>query len=148
MSNLADTIQLMIQNAHDDMPHTDMVIGTIATVNPLSVNLNTYAPPITAGFLLLTEAVIEKKIDLHHTHDHAHTHTDPQGGSSGPANPVTTDSGTLYQNPFTNAPLFPDYSTDGASRIVTPALAVGDKVLMLSVSGGQQFIILSRIVEA
>ena len=146
--NLTDAIQLTIQRSHDATPHTDLVIGTIATVNPLSVNLNTYAPPITAGFLLLTEAVIEKKIDLHHTHNHAHTHADPQGGTSGDASPVATDSGTLYNNPFTNAPLFPDYGTDSTSRIVTPALAIGDKVLMLSVSGGQQFIILSRIVEA
>ena len=143
MSSLLDIIQQIAVDAHASTKPMDLTVGTVATASPLSISIRAGMPPLPATSLLLTEAVIEKKIDLHHTHTHAHTHD-----SSGPANPTTTDTGTLKDRPFTSAPYFPDYGESGSSRIVTPGLAAGDKVLMLRVGGGQQYIIISRVILA
>ena len=148
MAELIDLIQRIAEETHKAMVPTDLTIGTVLTVNPLSVQLNPELI-LPAEVLYLTESVIEKKIDLHHTHSlSAHTHSDPQGGVSGPPSTPNTDTGTLVNNPFTSAPLFSDYGLDSSSRIVTPALAQGDMVLLLRVMAGQSFVIISRVVSA
>lgn len=152
MSNLLTTIQEIAHNVYQANTPTDLTIGTVTSVNPLAITLDYNMLTLPTAVLLLTETVVEKKIDLHHTHQYPHTHsgTDSHGDSftTSSQSTSTTDSGTLCNNAFTSAPSFPDYGTDGSARIVTPGLRVGDKVLLLRVMSGQQFVVLSRVVEA
>ena len=161
---LGDMIQLICQRVHDATPHTDAVIGTVTSTSPLTVSLGPNFPPVTSNQLLLTEAVLERNISFSHTHSlNNHTHAggtlaNSSGtltGTSAVPSTANTDTGTLVNNVFNSTPAFSQYEAgwgtgkDGANCcMINAPLAQGDKVLMLQVSGGQQFIILSRIIPS
>lgn len=200
--NLAETIYLMVQKSMKAAQLADYRVGTVVAVDPLQVTINPNMAPLQESVLLLTSAVIEKKIPvLNHAHTVdglAHTHsvtglshqhnTSGLGHThaiSGLGHTHSTDSGT------TGSALESYYATDGALPgsyqsdtqlsgtypttnalgnaesssalgsvacvengvtlpvengyiILNRGLEVGDEVLLLRVSGGQKFIILSR----
>lgn len=77
--NLAETVYLMVQKSMKAAQLTDLEIGTVTSVGPLEITNDPSMPPLQASILLLTAAVIEKKIPiLTHTHDVeglSHTHS-------------------------------------------------------------------------
>ena len=76
---LAETVYLMVQKSMKASQLSDLRVGTVETVGPLSITIDPNMQPLQAGVLLLTEPVIEKKIPiLAHTHDVEgleHTHS-------------------------------------------------------------------------
>src|ERR1039458_6901152 len=109
MTTLLDLHQQIAREVMLAMKPSDIVIGTVTHVNPLAVSIKDDMPDLPAASLLLTEAVIEKRINLKHTHTlNGHTH-----GNQVPPDVTNTDIGTLEGNAFTNAPYFPDYGEDG-----------------------------------
>lgn len=167
--DLVDVLHHVAEQSMAAYGLSDMSMGTVTSVTPLEVTLLESMAPLPAEVLHLTSAVIEKKIPVlthqHDTggfkHDHSipdlsHTH-DTSEEATGPA---------LEGNRQTGEALLPDIYTsderllnivcyeDGKPLpvedgyiILNRALAVGDKVLMLRVMRGQQFIILSRVFE-
>lgn len=79
--NLAETVYLMVQKSMKAAQLTDLEIGTVTSVGPLEITNDPSMPPLQASILLLTAAVIEKKIPiLTHSHDveglnHSHSVT-------------------------------------------------------------------------
>ena len=77
--NLTETLYLMVQKSMKAAQLTDLRVGTVTAVGPLEITTDPAMPPIKAGVLYLTEAVIEKKIPvLSHAHDVnglSHTHS-------------------------------------------------------------------------
>ena len=77
--NLAETVYLMVQKGMKAAQLSDLVIGTVTSEEPLEITVNGAAAPLKRQILLLTEAVIEKKIPiLAHGHTisglgHSHT---------------------------------------------------------------------------
>ena len=77
--NLAETVYLMVQKSMKAAQLTDLEMGTVTSVGPLEITNDPNMPPLQASILLLTAAVIEKKIPvLAHYHDveglsHSHT---------------------------------------------------------------------------
>ncbi len=167
--DLIDVLHQDMQRAMDAYGMTDLVIGTVTKVDPLEVKDREEVQPIPQEALRLTAAVIEKKIPIL-THKHitagfrhghtvsglGHSHT-TEDGSTGAAleSEVQTGEG-LEQDKFTSderldkivcyedgKPL----PVEDGYIILNRALAVGDKVLMLRVARGQQYIILSRVFE-
>lgn len=112
MANLVDTIQNITTNVLKNAGLTDFVSGTVSKVSPLEITLVSNMLPIPATALILTSAVIEKKLSI-----------------SG----IAPSEITCYEN---GVPL--------GAGIITRGLSVGDKVVMLRVMDGQQFIVLSR----
>lgn len=146
MTTLLDIIQQVCRREREEAKPTDIAIGTVTQVDPLAITLHSNMPPLPADVLLLTEAVMEKKINFAHTHDFSHNHTVPQVTNQ-PQPDAITDNGTLTGVKF-NQEDIGDIDQDGSFSVVTPRLKVGDKVLLLRVMGGQQYVILSRVVEA
>lgn len=131
--NLAETIYLMNQRSQKASQLTDMKIGTVTAVNPLEITINTAMQPLKDGVLILTAAVIEKKIPILQ-----HTHTTPEEGNTGDA---LLPSEIVCQENGQPLPVENGYI------ILNRALEVGDKVILLRVQNGQKFIILSRVFE-
>lgn len=121
---LHQTLQGIIQNTIGNMGLTELEIGTVETIGPLSVRIS---PEILlpAGALLLTETVCYKQVNL--------THTNP------PAGVGLASGATVVTAAGSNAP-------QGANIMINRDLVIGDRVLMLSVMGGQQYVILSKVV--
>lgn len=128
--------QMMSESLRASQP-SDLRVGTVTAVNPLEITINTSMAPLRSGILLLTAAVVEKKIPvLQHNHVIHDTYT---GGGSSEDNLMESDI-ICYEN---GQPL----PVEDGYIILNRALEVGDKVLLLRVQSGQKFIVLSRVFE-
>ena len=132
MGNLLQEIQAITQQTNHASQPTDYLVGTVTRENPLQIVTETSQAPLEASVLHLTESVIEKKILLRHTHVIHDTYT---GGGSAEDG---LDSTTYYED-GESLPIENNYA------IVNSKLKLGDKVLLLRVAHGQQFIVLSRV---
>lgn len=101
MADLIDVIHSINQESMDGRKPADIAYGTVTSISPLAVQLQTTMQPIPEKSLILTSSVIAKTVPV-------------QGGQGGT---VTINEG----------------------------LAVGDKVVMLRVSRGQRYIVLSKV---
>lgn len=155
--NLFDTLVMVSEGTSKASQPCDLEVGTVTTVNPLSVTRDVAQAPLTEAVLILTESVVEKKIPIldhiHHINTLGHSHTCPDGGTSTNltgsyptltslvsegANSDQTQNIICYEH---GQPL----PIEDGYIILNRALEVGDKVLLLRVQKGQKFIILSRV---
>ncbi|MDE7260522.1 MAG: DUF2577 domain-containing protein [Oscillospiraceae bacterium] len=169
--NLTDVLHQIAQDSMEGYGLSDMTIGTVTSTKPLKVKIREGMADIPQEALRLTAAVIEKKIPvLEHAHitegfrhDHAfpslsHSHSTEEG-ETGTAledalrtetgldpDAYTSDKQLLKQDIVCYEDGKPLPVKDGYI-ILNRALEAGDKVLLLRVMRGQQFIILSRVYE-
>ena len=157
--DLVDALVMVSNEQNKASQPCDMEIGTVSSVKPLTVERDIAQAPLNEAVLILTEAVVEKKIPIldhiHHINSLGHSHSCPDGGTS-------TDLTGSY--PTLKSLMSEGANSDQAQNIIcyehgkplpikdgfiilNRALEVGDKVLMLRVQHGQKFIILSRIFE-
>lgn len=115
-------IQSAIKNMTDNMKLTDYVYGEVISIEPLKIKVDQKLT-LNASIIILTSAVIEKKINYRHTHGYLDTN----------------DSSSYNRTTSTESP-------DLSEIIIVEGLAIGDKVLMLRVENGQKFIVLSKVV--
>lgn len=127
--NLAETIYMMTQKSQKAAQLTELKIGTVTSASPLEISISPNMPPLQSGVLLLTSAVVEKKIPILQ-----HNHTVPGTGDTGEA----LASITCVENGST-------LPVENGYIILNRALKIGDKVILLRVQSGQKFIILSRV---
>lgn len=128
-----EQMQRWIQEIIANSKPMDFRIGIVKQMNPIKLDIGDNKQ-ITQfrDNLLFTEQVIEKKITLTHSHDVVglnHTHSNSAGE--------------------TTAALAGSYITTEKtmSFVITEGIKTGDKLLMLRVPGGQQWIILSKLRE-
>lgn len=155
--NLVDALVMVSEGTAKASQPCDLEVGTVTTVNPLSITRDVAQAPLTEAVLILTESVVEKKIPIldhiHHINTLGHSHTCPDGGTSTNltgsyptltslvsegANSDQTQNIICYEH---GQPL----PIEDGYIILNRALEVGDKVLLLRVQKGQKFIILSRV---
>ncbi len=169
--DLSDVIRQMMQQSMEGYGLSDMTIGTVTSTKPLAVKIREGMADVPQEALRLTAAVIEKKIPvlehLHttagfrHTHslpDLAHTHSGEDGETGSALEGIYETEAGLQQDAFDSDKRLlkneivcyedgkPLPVKDGYI-ILNRALEAGDKVLLLRVMRGQQFIILSRVFE-
>lgn len=148
---LIEVMQQIIQDTNKGKT-TDLQIGTVDSIAPLAVTVDTMMAPLQAGVLYLTEAVVEKKIPiLEHKHEIktlSHTHTVPEGGDTGAALEDTYETEpALLQASIVCTENGTALPVENGYIILNRGLMVGDRVLMMRVQNGQKFIILSRVFE-
>ncbi|MDR1439989.1 MAG: DUF2577 domain-containing protein [Clostridiales bacterium] len=125
----------------------DIAFGTVTKASPLEIATDRSALPLTGAALLLTEAVVERKIVISgHSHGLgglSHSHSAP-GGGTGPAleGALASDAAREAAESYVNGLALP--SPEG-EIILSPALAAGDKVMLLRAGGGQRYAVLSRV---
>ena len=126
---------------------TDMSVGTVETLNPLTIRMDVSQAALQESVLYLTENVLEKKITgFEHTHgvnitsesalSSPYNHTHSVSGATGSAPSAGSVSCTV------NGETLP---SDASGVTINKGLSVGDKVLLLAVQSGQKFIVLSRL---
>ena len=83
--NLVDALVMVSENTGKASQPCDLDIGTVTTVNPLSITRDVAQAPLTEAVLILTESVVEKKIPIldhiHHINTLGHSHSCPDGGN-------------------------------------------------------------------
>lgn len=138
--DLLEILQQISAQTNSALQPTDLAIGTVTKISPLEITTDVHQAALRREVLLLTEAVVEKKITtLAHSHDTMHNHSVTEGSIS-PAGECSTELGGVicYENgvPLPNSA---GYVT------LNRGLALGDKVLLLSVQHGQKYIVLSHL---
>lgn len=169
MANLLNTIQQIAVQAVQANNPISFLYGTVKKVNPLAIEVGDNGLVIPEKALILCEPVIEKKLTIK---KHNHTigsalvdHTHQVSGTAGtyPFN-TTSEAGsglnakTTVDNTVLDAycqefkmddehklPAVPD--EDKIVVTINKALEVGEKVVMLKVCSGQEFIVLSRMYD-
>lgn len=171
-SNLLTTIQSIAVNAVKSTNPMEYCFGTVTNAEPLKIRLNDSTIEISGNSILLTEPVVEKKITIQkHTHKIGatianHTHivgtppltvaiaTPPLEGTAVGTVPKTNDFNQNTEIVTTvlnavctefNSDLPVDSDDDRIVITTNRGLEKDDKVIMLRVSSGQRFIVLSRI---
>lgn len=148
--------------------------GTVTNADPLKIRLNDTTLEITGNSILLTESVVEKKITIQkHTHKIGsaianHTHivsappfsvvgAVPAGAAAPTAAGTVPKTNDFDQNTEIVTTVLEAVCTefgenlpvdrDDERIVITTnrALEKDDRVLMLRVSAGQRFIVLSRV---
>ena len=120
-------LQRIIQRAIKSGELTDYVVGTGVSVSPLEIQTDVSMLPLKAPVLLLTSAVVSKVLK-----QQPHTHESSETVEQSSVSLVCYENGVAL------------YATD-TDIIINRGLVVGDKVLLLKVAKGQQYIVLSRI---
>ena len=131
---LTQAIQEVINKSIKNAMLSDYRIGVVETVNPLSIRLD-QKETLTEEFLILTDLVRDYDVDItvnHTTENNVditvnHTTENKSGGSG--------DAQFESHN----------HAYSGRKRItVHNSLAVGESVILIQQSGGQEFLVLSR----
>lgn len=128
---LKDVLQQLTQNCMAAAQLTDLTIGTVIQQSPLLIQTDPAMAPLQASVLLLTSAVIERKIP---TLQHSHT----IGGST---SSTALSSIACVENGQT-------LPVEDGFIILNRGLLAGDKVLLLRTQSGQRYIVLSRIYKS
>lgn len=105
-----------------------ILFGDVINDNPLEIQIGQKLI-LDETFLILTSAVKEKKINIQHQH----------------AYQDTSDSGT--QTKQTQLAESTQANTEFAEYEIRAGLKKGDKVILLRIEGGQQFIVLDKVVN-
>ena len=167
--DLIDVLHQVTENTMSAYGLSDLAVGTVTGADPLEVTIRESMAALPEETLWLTVGVIEKKIPvLAHKHTtagfrHSHTVSGLSHSHEASEGPTGASLDGSYQ---TSEALTPDgYISDEQLRdivcyedgkplpvedgfiILNRGLAVGDKVLLLRVMRGQQFVILSRVFE-
>lgn len=164
MSNLLTTIQAIAVRAVQSTNPVVFTFGTVTNDNPLRVRIDESTLELEGESLILTANVVEKKIEIDkHTHKYGeslkgHTHqlsgSSATGGAiSGSATPSTDIGSEVSDTVFSGRCIENGKTRDGDAGndkitiILTRALKNDDRVIMLRVCSGQEWIILSRVYD-
>lgn len=115
---LIEVINQVVQNNIEANKPTDLVVGTVKTVAPLSIEINANMAPIPAANLVLTDAVKERQEDV-----------------------TISDS---FRSTLSGYNI--NVAADAVIGTVTVqhGLEVGDSVILIRALKGQAFIVLSK----
>lgn len=138
---LIDTLQKVTQNYISGLGMTDLVIGTVTMFveSPFDIQITIEGTmvPLPKAVLHFTESVVEKYLVIS---GHTHQYQDSDDGST---TTKTTSPSMELMAGFENGVALPGGNT--AKVTINRPLQQGDKVLMLRVLNGQNFIVLSRV---
>lgn len=123
MSSLLSLIKQAAMDAVLASNPLSIVFGVVTNIDPLEVIVDQRFT-LTADFLIVPESLARLELKLEHTHKYMDT----------------SDSGTT-----TKTTEKADY--EEPIIILRKGLEIGDNVILLRLTGGQQYIIMDRVVE-
>ena len=126
---LLDIIKRAGTKAVDAGNPVNVMIGTVTKASPLEVNVS-QGFTLSEDFLIITERVTKYEQNLKHKHGYIDT---VPGTPPAPTPKNTEDA---------------NYDNDPLPKLtIRHGLKVGDKVVLLRVQGGQQFVVLDKVVS-
>lgn len=120
---LYQTLQAAINQTVNNMQMGDYILGTVETVNPVSIRIS-QRDLVTSEFLLFTDAVRDFDVDIEVNH-----RTENRSGGGGDAEFASHNH---------------DYKGRKKIRVYNE-LHPGEVVILIRQQGAQQYVVLSRI---
>lgn len=167
MTTLLSTLQTIAVRAVNSTNPVVFTYGTVTSDDPLKVRIDETTTELSGESLILTANVVEKVVTIQkHTHGMDEQLEDIVAATS-PAGTVTFSVGVVpastsvtLKHKHTNETtvldavctehgeeLPTDKNNDRIVVTINRALKKGDKVIMLRVCSGQEYIVLSRVFE-
>lgn len=167
MSTLLSTIQSIAVRAVDSTNPVVFTYGTVTSADPLKIRIDETTIELSGESLILTANVVEKTVTIQkHTHGMDEQLLDiasavsPAGSVTFAVGPVPASTSVTLKHKHTNETtvldavctehgedLPTDKDDDRIVVTINRALKKDDKVIMLRVCSGQEYIILSRVFE-
>lgn len=126
---LTDLMKLVAAGVVNNMQLPEVYLGTVISVNPLKIRLSA-DNILPANYLILTNAVKDHEVDISiswNTEDNKHKHGNGNDGQD------TTE-------------VTHKHAVKGRKKItIHNGLTDGEKVLLLRVQGGQNYVVVDRI---
>lgn len=141
VSQLVNSIA-QLANATSNVQSSELLYGTVVTLKPLSIKIDTLKEPITEEFLVLGQMCRPHTVTIPHKHEYnGVTEQTNDGGQGAKAHSheikkqVTED---LHKGTG-------GYKQESVTLEIYPKLKVGDTVLMFSFNNGQKFYVAERV---
>ena len=137
-------VQSIVDLAHatSDIRPSELLYGTIVTLDPISVKIDTYAETITEEFLVLGQMCRPHTVTIPHKHEYngqtEYTNDGGQGASPHQHEILQQTTEDLHEGTG-------GYSQESVTLNIYPELQIGDVVLMFSFNNGQKYYIAERI---
>lgn len=125
---LLNTLKTINRDMQASAQGMSIVFGEVINDNPLEIQVEQKLI-LDESFLILTSAVREKKMNI----QHKHSYEDKSDTS-------TSTRITDFAESTQSGVVFDEYE-------IIPALKIKDKVILIRMEGGQQFIVLDKVVS-
>lgn len=143
-TRLVSTIQTIAQSPANGGKSTDFVMGTVMTVNPLSIKVGNLILP--EDFLMVSPFCVQVQIDLTHNHEISAEIKEADLGSHQHSVTVSSSTYSTTETDLGTHTHEAEVTSSNGLGILTlwRGLQVGDNVLMLRGAGGQKYYVLQR----
>ena len=144
MSNLKKLIESIAKytQATSSVKSSELLYGTIVTLEPLSVKISTFKEPITEEFLVLGQMCRPHTVTIPHKHEYNGITELANDGQGADHQHEIKQQITEDLHVGTGG-----YSQESVVLEIYPKLQIGDIVLMFSFNDGQKYYIAERIIK-
>ena len=144
MNNLKKLIESIAKytQATSSVKSSELLYGTIVTLEPLSVKISTFKEPITEEFLVLGQMCRPHTVTIPHKHEYNGITELANDGQGADHQHEIKQQTTEDLHVGTGG-----YSQESVVLEIYPKLQVGDIVLMFSFNDGQKYYIAERIIK-
>lgn len=151
MSELLDVLKEVSNNANEASKPVALMFGTVTSESPLKILIEQKLE-VNEKVLILTTAVKDHYVDMtvsHVTESTAIDHTHVVSGSTGTADSPPHSHDTNITSQINDPATTHLHAYKGRKKyLVHNGLKTGEKVVMMRVKHGQQFLVIDRVSEA
>jgi hypothetical protein len=146
MSNIRKLVESIARYANDisEVRSSELLYGTIVTLEPLSVKISTFKEPITEEFLVLGQMCRPHTVTIPHKHEYNGITEETNDGGQGAQNHAHEIKQQVTEDLHLGTG---GYEQESVVLEIYPKLAVGDTVLLFSFNNGQKYYIAERILK-
>lgn len=132
-----------LANATTSIQSSELLYGTIVSLDPLGVKIDTLKEVITEEFLVLGQMCRPHTVTIPHKHEYNGITEETNDGGQGAQNHSHEIKQQITEDLHVGTG---GYSQESVTLEIYPKLKVGDKVLMFSFNNGQKFYIAERVL--
>ena len=132
-----------LANATTSIQSSELLYGTIVSLDPLGVKIDTLKDVITEEFLVLGQMCRPHTVTIPHKHEYNGITEETNDGGQGAQNHSHEIKQQITEDLHVGTG---GYSQESVILEIYPKLKVGDKVLMFSFNNGQKFYIAERVL--
>lgn len=134
---LLETIKQLAREEVGSTRPVNVLFGTVTKDSPLEITLDQHGV-LTQEFLILSREVTEHEIEMtvdHITEEPDNPQTAKMSGGGGDSSFIAHVHTHKHKHPYKGRKVF----------LVHKGLVVGERVILISVQGGQKYLILDRV---
>lgn len=131
-----------VAHATSEVQISELLYGTILTLDPLSIKIENFNQPITEEFLVLGQMCRPHQVTIPHKHEYNGVTELTNDGGQGAQDHQHEILQQVTEDLHVGTG---GYSQDSVTLEIYPKLKIGDTVLMFSFNNGQKYYVAERV---